>query len=216
MQLKGKLFNGSNALLHTDRHIRSIAGIVISFPEFQLRSVPVKEIMEVLLLHLYAHNICCHLGGPFGTYMAQIFNSYQIIWLYVALNDSPLQNLLFQVAGEAEYFKLEGFQFTLLEHDVVYGIDSVDPCRPESNIDFVHFMWDNSENFSFLRHSITLLPHDPSCSQPQMLYLTHHRAESDGWNHLSGCAVCESDLRSGLYPLTYYCKSPDSFICFVC
>ena len=80
--------------------------------------------------------------------MAQIFNSYTSIRLYVTLNDSPLQNLLFQAAGEAEYFKI-GFEFTLLEHDVVndimvyvlaygefnarlfvYGIDSVDPCGP--------------------------------------------------------------------------------------
>ena len=108
MRLKGKNLNGSNALLHTDRHIRYTAGNVTRFPEFQPRSVPVKEIMEVLLFHLFGHNICCHLGGPIRTYMAQIFNSYQTIRLNVALNDSPLQKLLFQAAGEAEYFNLEG------------------------------------------------------------------------------------------------------------
>jgi len=117
MRLKGKMFYGSNALLRIDRHIRSIAGNVTRFPEFKPRPVPVKEIMEVLLLHLHPHKLCCHLGGCFTTYIAQIFKSYISIRLYFALNDSLLQSLLFQAAGEAEYFKLEGFEFTLLEHD---------------------------------------------------------------------------------------------------
>jgi hypothetical protein len=133
MRLKGKIFNGSTALLRTDRHIRPIAVNVTMFPEFQPRSVPVKEIMEVLLLHVYAHNIFCHLGGCFTTYMAQIFNSYASIRLYVTLNNSPLQNLLFQAAGEAEYFKLEGFEFTLLEHEVENDILIHDLAYDEFN-----------------------------------------------------------------------------------
>ena len=58
MRLKGKMLNGSDALLRADRRVRSIAGNVTSFPEFHPRSVPAKEIMEVLLHYLYAHNIC--------------------------------------------------------------------------------------------------------------------------------------------------------------
>ena len=94
MRLKGKMFNGSNALLRTDRHIRTISGNLTRFSEFQPRSVPVKEIIELLLFH---HHIYCRLGGHFVTYMAQIFNKYETIRLYVALNDSPLQHLLFQL-----------------------------------------------------------------------------------------------------------------------
>lgn len=51
-------------------------------------SITVKEIMGVLLLHLFRH-ICCHLGGTFVTYVAQICNSYQNIRLYVALKFAP-------------------------------------------------------------------------------------------------------------------------------
>jgi len=89
------MFNGSNALMRADRLIRFIACNVTRFLELQPRSVPVKEIMEVLLLHLYAHDICCHLRGCFTIYMAHILNSYASIHLYVVLKVSSLQNLLF-------------------------------------------------------------------------------------------------------------------------
>jgi len=52
------MFNGPDVVLRADRRVRSIAGNVTSFPEFHPRSVPAKEIMEVLLHYLYAHNIC--------------------------------------------------------------------------------------------------------------------------------------------------------------
>jgi len=237
------MFNSSTTLLRTDRQTRTIACNVTRLPEFLSRSVTLKEIMEVLLLHLFRHHICCHLGEAFVTYMFQIFNSYETIRLYVALNDSPLQNLFFYSGGDAEYFRLEGFEFTLLDHDfvndimtydfkhgescaslIVCVIDSVDPCGPESNVDFVHFVWDNSENFSFLRHFITVLhppdyiPHYPNSfdSQPQTLCLAHHRGESEGWNLPSRGAWCAVDRRINLHPLTYYCKAPDLCQCFVC
>ena len=170
------MFNGSNDLLRADRHVRSIPGNVTRFPDFQPRSVPAKEIMEVLLHYLYAHNIC-YLGRVFATYVAQIFNSYDFVRLYVALSDSPIQNLLFQTVGGAETFTLEGFEFELLDHqvendilvyDLTYGefrtrlyvwvIDSVKPCGPESNVDFVNFVWGNRDDFSFLNYAITVHP----------------------------------------------------------
>ena len=33
----------------------------------------------------------------------------------------------------------------LCDRLIVYGIDSVEPCEPESNVDFVHFVLDNLE-----------------------------------------------------------------------
>jgi hypothetical protein len=122
MRLKGKMFNGSDAFLRAERRVRSIAGNVTRFPEFHPRSVPAKEIMELLLHYLLAQNICCHLGGVFGTYMAQVFNSYDSIRLFVAMCDSPVQNLLFQTVGDAESFTLEGFEFELLDHQVTDNI----------------------------------------------------------------------------------------------
>ena len=159
------MFNGLDALLLADRRVRSIAGNVTRFPEIHSRSETAKDIMEILLHFLYAHNICCHLWAVFSNYMAQIFNSYHSMRLYVAICDSPIQNLLFQTLRDPESFTLEGFEFELLDHQVtdyiviydltyvefrtrpyVSGIDSVKPCGPESNVDFVHFVWDNRED----------------------------------------------------------------------
>ena len=168
--------------------------------------------------------------------MAQVFNSYCAIRLYVAMCDAPVQNLLFQTVGDAESFTLEGFEFDVLDHQVtediviydltygefktrlhVWGIDSVRPCGPESNVDFVHFVWDNTEDFSCLNYSITVLPPLPTCSRPpQTLYLCHHRAESEGWKHPRGCSGCASMRSSELSIFNFYCKSPDPCLCFIC
>lgn len=82
--------------------------------------------MVILLLHLLRHHICCHPGGRFVTFIDQIFNSYDTIYLYVVLNNSSLQNILLKLSGNAEYFILEGFDFTLLDHDVVNNIETYD------------------------------------------------------------------------------------------
>ena len=63
VRLNGKGFDGSTALLRWDRHLRQIAGNVTRFPEFLPRSVPIRDIMEVLLNILYKHRLCC-LGSP--------------------------------------------------------------------------------------------------------------------------------------------------------
>jgi len=79
MCLNGKGFDGSTAFLRTDRHLRKIAGNVTRFPEFLPRSVPIRDIMKVLLSILYKHRICCHLMGSFVTYIAQIFNKHGVM-----------------------------------------------------------------------------------------------------------------------------------------
>ena len=176
MKLKGKMFNGSDALLRADRRVRSIADNVTRFPEFHPRSVPAKEIMEALLHYLYAQNICCHLG-VFSEPTWLRSSTRTIPSGCLSLCDSPVQNLLFQTVGDAESFTLEGFEFDVLDHQVtddiviydltygefrtrlhVLGIDSVRPCGPESNVDFVHFVWDNRKDLSCLNYAITVLP----------------------------------------------------------
>ena len=177
------MFNDSNVFLRTDRHIRSFAGNVTRFSEYQPRSVPVNEIMEFLLLHLYAHNISWHLGGRFGNYMAQIFNSYQTIRLFAALNFKiysfrrrgcrtfQTRRIRIHPTGVRCRYYITAYNLAGL---FVYWIDSVDSCRPESNIDFVHFVWDNSENISFLHHCTTLLS---SLLPPYYLYLAYQGCE---------------------------------------
>ena len=82
----------------------------------------------------------------------------------------------FQCGGSAEFIDLAGFHFELVRPDYVWdtveytltygelsarlkiiGIDSV-AYGLESNMDLVHFVWYNIEQFSYTRNSITLLP----------------------------------------------------------
>ena len=81
MRLNGKGFDGSTALLRTDRHWRQIAGNVTQFPELQPRSVPIRDIMEVLLNILDNHRLCCHLSGSFVTYITKLFINHCSICL---------------------------------------------------------------------------------------------------------------------------------------
>ena len=79
--------------------------------------------------------------------------------------------------GSRGIFQSRRFVFGLFEHDVdddiltytltygelctrliVCGIDSVEPCGPDSDVDFVHFVWKNTRQPCFKRHSVTLLP----------------------------------------------------------
>ena len=99
MRVNGMDFDGSSARVHTDRHLRKIAGNVTRFPEFIPRYVPITDIMEVLLNILYRHRICCHLSGSFVTYIAQLFNKHGSICLYVAKHDVPVLNILFRVGA---------------------------------------------------------------------------------------------------------------------
>ena len=103
-------------------HFRKIAGNVLRFPVFRPSSVPVRDIMEVLLNILNRHRICCHISGRFLTYIAQIFNKHGTICLYVAKKDTPHQNILFRGGGSAEFIDLEGFHLQILEPDFVWDM----------------------------------------------------------------------------------------------
>ena len=185
MRLNGKAFDGSTAHLRTDRDFRTIAGNGPRFPEFLPRAAPIKFLMEILLHILNRNHISCHLSGSFVRYIERVFDKYEIIYLYVAKYDAPLLNILFQGGGSADFVELEGFKLELFRPDYVWdtvrytltygdfmaqltviGIDSV-PCGRESNVDIVRFVWDNGEQFSCTRYSITLLPpHDDPNSRP--------------------------------------------------
>ena len=188
MRLNGKSCDDSTALPLTDRRLREISGNVTRFPEFLPRSLPIRDIMEVLLNILYRHRIRCHLSGSFVTYIAQLFNKHGSICLYVAKHHAPRLNILFQGGGSAEFIDLEGFHLELVRPDYfwdtvkytltygefsprlnVIGIDSV-PCGPESNVYFVHFVWNNIEPFPAL---VT-----PSASFPLTTILTLFRRQS--------------------------------------
>jgi len=81
------------------------------------------------------------------------------------------------------------------------GIDATSHCNYRSNVDFVHFIWDNFERFSSRKLAITILPSDRvplplnlSFALPattRLVYLQYYRATSDSpWLDRHNCGEC--------------------------
>jgi len=86
-------------------------------------------------------------------------------------------------------FIVTAFQKMIRTILVVFGIVTSSRCVPSSNVDFVHFIWQNFEQFAFKKYSITLLPSEDA-SDPKIFYLKYYRAESDGWKDSAQCFTC--------------------------
>ena len=71
----------------------------------------------------------------------------------------------------------------------VVGIDTTKKCGHLSNIDLVHFVWQNFLRFSYKKYAMVLSPRVPA-KLPKFLCLKHYRAESDGWKDLANCDDC--------------------------
>jgi len=88
----------------------------------------------------------------------------------------PIIRLIFQMGPhEIQHFIIGFFHFELLQthqdtciYRVRYGyfnaimcfvgVDADSRCNYRSNVDFVHFIWDNFERFSNRKFAITILP----------------------------------------------------------
>jgi hypothetical protein len=93
-----------------------------------------------------------------------------------------------------------------------YGIDSPTSCGPLSNLNFVHFIWDNSERLEFMKHVMLLFPYHDS-RPPILLFLKNHRARSGGWTDIDGCTSCIERFQRDLRPYSG-CIRPDRGSCF--
>jgi hypothetical protein len=122
----------------------------------------------------------------------------------VALTDCIAVNLLFQNYDPRFIsFHIRDFLFTLVGEGpypnsiyhvscdelsitlTVLGITAVESTNPLSNVDFVYYVWERLERFSFRRQALTLLPAIAENDQPRLLSLRHYRARSDGWREFS-------------------------------
>jgi hypothetical protein len=181
--------------------------------EFQPFEWPERDIFELLLLRLFQLNICCHLSGSFETCAAGVFQSYSAAMLYLTITDNHFVNLFLQKGPiDIEDFYFDEFHFRLVDKDPlpdscynfskgdfktklnVIGIDTSSPCFPFSNVDFVHFIWQNFEQFTLKIYSITSLPSEVG-SQPKMSYLKYHRTKSYRWRDNARCLTCKLDYR---------------------
>jgi len=154
--------------------------------------------------------------------------------LFIALTDSPLVRRIFrQDPDPLDNFYIHGFLFEFSgaddEEDIYYydiscgdfkmsfafyGIDTTDNCDPSSNLDFVQFIWQNYERFTFANYSLTFVRRDyPSLLE--LLCLKYYRAESDGWRDTIHCGSCITRLQNRLRPMTG-CLPPNDCSCTIC
>jgi hypothetical protein len=176
--------------------------------------------LQHLLIQLLRHGTCCCLSGSFVNYLAGVFHNYMPATLFIAMDSTPIQNLLFKKGALIIHsLQLYGLSFEVLRiypHNdicvyrlskdhfsiilIVVGIDATIFCRSFSNVDFVHFVWDHLEKFAFKIYSITIIPTkvDSSIlmySNPTILYLRNYRADSEGLKNSEQCVSCETQFK---------------------
>ena len=118
-------FDGSTALVDTDRRLRSIASNISWFTEFQPIPCSERSITELFVLKLFKLNICCHLSGSFSAFPAGVFHSYKAAMLYIAMTNTPFLNIIFQKGSiEISHFNLDYFHFELMDAELYLDVYS--------------------------------------------------------------------------------------------
>jgi len=72
---------------------------------------------------------------------------------------------------------------------------------PLSNVDLVHFVWENFIRFSYKKYALVLSPRG-SNAQPELLFLKHYRVDSGGWKDKARCDSCVESHQVMLLPFT--------------
>jgi hypothetical protein len=222
MLISNIAFDCSRTYYNTNRLLRTCAGHVDRYVEFRPTSVPGRLVMETFLHLLFRHHTCCFLTGSLVNYVAGNFKSSGAALLFIAKADTQIQNLLFQRGMAVPNIHLDGFHLTLtdvnpnndvcisvLQHDnfiihlILFAIDTEQRfCNPYSSNNFVQFVWEHFELFSFKMLAITHVTHhdgNPS-SPPRLVYLTHHRAGCEGWRIRTLCAGTRARRTIGSLP----------------
>jgi hypothetical protein len=124
--------------------------------------------IERLLLKLFSLRVFCFLTGSLVSFTAGGFRTYQAATLFIAVDNTPIQNLLFlRGAHPIRDFYIAEIRFELLRvrpgfHLYIYhisrdncrmvllifGIHTSRSCGPSSSLDFVNFILDNLDDFS--------------------------------------------------------------------
>jgi hypothetical protein len=221
MLVNGCSCNGSSHHLDCARCMRSIVGNALPYTEFLPIRFPHKETIYLFLISFSKRDICGHLAGPFVCFLAGVIESYRTVTVYVVSMDHPLLNLIFQRGPvPTPNFTVNAFDFELIvvddEYDIIvynirfgditmafgfYGIDSLN-CGPNSNIDFIHFIWQTFERFNFRKCAIALIPSENNCELPIMCCLRDYRANSEGWRDFGNCSECVLQYRDYIRPFS--------------
>jgi len=161
-------------------------------------------------------DICCTITGTYPAYIAGVLASFYNIApcigrLHIA-RTSP--SILDNFYRKAETFVIEPFQFRIMERQeydafpefsnyeitfenvtLAFSVRIIDVstfngrseyCGSKSNINFSEFIWEYMCCFAVKLYSIVCVPFNT----PTVLYLQHHRSNSEGWESVAVCNDC--------------------------
>ena len=94
------------------------------------------------------------------------------------------------------------------------GVNTVRHWGPLSNVDLVHFVWDNFIRFSYKKCALVLSPRG-SDALPGLLFLKNYRVESDGWKDKARCDSCFESHQVMLLPF-HACDGSLECACKIC
>ena len=153
--------------------------------------------------------------------------------VFMSMTDSPVLNFIFQTFRFPK-FMIDDFTFNLVRtdrkadtfHYIVYyegfnmmvciiEIDTRKHCGPFSNIEFIHFVWENFLRFSCKKFAMALSPRG-SFKLPKLFCLKYYRAVSEGWKGQANCDDCVERNVVVLNPFLTCSCVPDEDSCKLC
>jgi hypothetical protein len=204
MRIQGMTFEGLTRRYDTHLALQSIAGGAYWFPQFTPTLTDSTRTLLDLLVLLYYMDVCCNITGSFAAYLAGLQSTCGLIVLYVTIENLRVIRVLLQKERPDPYdFTFGPFHFLFEnspESDVctyevtrgsftfqvmVMGVDTSKVCDTRANVDFVHFLWENVNQYSYRRHSVNMAPPIFLDGPPRLLFLRHHMAAASGWVYTS-------------------------------
>ena len=85
----GKAFDGDQAYYFADWRLRITTGSARWFPEFTPMNLMALRFIFALMKRFIRHDICCHVGGSFPTYLAGMQTNFNRVTIFIALKKRP-------------------------------------------------------------------------------------------------------------------------------
>ena len=77
---------------------------------------------------------------------------------------------------------------------------------PRACLNVVQLIWNNIKIIALIKYAVVCVP----LETPNILFLLHYRACSDGWGTYSLCAACSRDCTLSIQQFVYNCTFPHS------
>jgi len=234
--LKDLKFPGTTRVTDTHDIIQRQAGNATWVNEFN----PVvggsdKRIAEVVLWLCYNIGLCSAIVGDFAMYLGgKLASPPDFLTIYVTC---PKQKLSHEISillqkqntpafsfGNVDFLFMEKFSrpgsnifYIARCGDITrairfFYVESLEPCGPRSNIDFVHFLWTTMAYYC-TNYALVVLP--SMTAGNKLIYMRHYKAEIQG-DESRACSECVlhiPDIRSSY---SFGCKKPEPCTCTLC